>query len=108
MSGLHIGVAGVGRIGAFHARTLLSLDAVESVTLAALDAARAASLARELGVRSTSGPEALAQTVDALVIAAPTPAHRELLSLAAAAQLPAFCEKPIALDLPTLGTVIAE
>jgi myo-inositol 2-dehydrogenase / D-chiro-inositol 1-dehydrogenase len=42
------------------------------------------------------------------VIAAPTPAHQALLSLAAAAGLPAFCEKPVALDLPTLDAVIAE
>ena len=108
-SGLRVGVVGVGRIGAFHARTLLSLDSVGSVTLADLDAGRASTLAGELGAQSVPTPEALAAAgIDALVIAAPTPAHRSLLSLAAAAGVPAFCEKPVALDLATLDAVIAE
>ena len=100
---------GIGRIGAFHARTLLSLDSVESVVLTDLDATRAADLATEVGANSTTTPAALVEAgIDALAIAAPTPAHQALLSLAAAAGLPAFCEKPIALDLPTLDAVIAE
>jgi myo-inositol 2-dehydrogenase / D-chiro-inositol 1-dehydrogenase len=108
-TGLRMGVVGVGRIGAFHARTLLSLDTVASVTLADLDVGRAATLATELGATSAATPEALVEAgIDALVIAAPTPAHQALLSLAAAAGLPAFCEKPVALDLPTLDAVIAE
>src|SRR5437763_6364400 len=106
---LRVGVAGVGRIGSFHVRTLLSLDTVESVVLADLDVARAESLATEVGAASASTPEALVEAgIDALVIAAPTPAHAALLSLAAAADLPAFCEKPVALDLPTLDAVISE
>jgi myo-inositol 2-dehydrogenase / D-chiro-inositol 1-dehydrogenase len=108
-SGLQVGLIGVGRIGAFHAQTLLALDTVESVTFADVDAVRAAILAAELGAAAASTPEALVDTnIDALVIAAPTPAHRQLLSLAAAANLPTFCEKPVALDLPTLDGVIAE
>jgi len=108
-TGVRVGVAGVGRIGAFHARTLLSLDTVESVVLADLDAGRAESLAMELGAVSAPSPEELVGAgIDALVIAAPTPAHQALLSLAAAAGLPAFCEKPVALDLATLDAVIAE
>jgi myo-inositol 2-dehydrogenase / D-chiro-inositol 1-dehydrogenase len=104
-----LGIIGVGRIGAFHARTLLGLDTVESVTLADVDAARAETLAAELGAAAASTPETLVEAnIDALVIAAPTPAHRELLSLAAAANVPTFCEKPVALDLPTLDAVIAE
>jgi myo-inositol 2-dehydrogenase / D-chiro-inositol 1-dehydrogenase len=106
---LRLGVIGVGRIGAFHARTLLSVATVESVSLGDLDAARAACLAAELGAGAASTPEALVEGgIDALVIAAPTPAHRALLSLAAAAKVPTFCEKPVALDLPTLDAVIAE
>ena len=106
---LRIGVVGVGRIGAFHARTLLSLDTVQSLTIADLDTGHAARLAAELDVGSASTPEALVDAgIDALVIAAPTPAHQALLSLAAAAGLPTFCEKPVALELPTLDDVIAQ
>src|SRR3954451_3936699 len=106
---MRIGLAGLGRIGDFHARTLVSLDTVDSVVLADLDAARADALAAELGAASVATPQALAEAgIDALVIAAPTPAHPALLSLAAAAGLAVFCEKPVALDLPTLDAVIAE
>jgi myo-inositol 2-dehydrogenase/D-chiro-inositol 1-dehydrogenase len=108
-TGVRVGVVGVGRIGAFHARTLLSLDTVGSVTLADLDAARATRLAAELGTGTATTPVALFESeIDAVVIAAPTPAHRMLLSLAASAGLPAFCEKPVALDLSTLDAVISE
>jgi myo-inositol 2-dehydrogenase/D-chiro-inositol 1-dehydrogenase len=104
-----MGVVGVGRIGAFHARTLLSLDTVESVSLADLDAARATRLAAELGAVPAPNPETLVEGgLDALVIAAPTPAHQALLGLAAAVGLPVFCEKPVALDLQTLDAVIDE
>src|SRR5205085_3903865 len=44
--------------------------------------------------------------VDALVIATATPAHAPLIRLAAAAGLPTFCEKPVALDLATLDDVL--
>jgi myo-inositol 2-dehydrogenase/D-chiro-inositol 1-dehydrogenase len=108
-SGLQVGLVGLGRIGSFHARTLLALEAVKSATLADLDSERTAELAKELGAASVASPaELVGAGLDAIVIAAPTPAHRELLSLAAAAGLPAFCEKPVALDLPTLDAVIAE
>jgi myo-inositol 2-dehydrogenase / D-chiro-inositol 1-dehydrogenase len=104
-----MGVVGVGRIGAFHVRTLLSLDTVEAVSLTDLDAARTTRLAAELGAGSAQTPETLVEGgIDALVIAAPTPAHQSLLALAAAAGLPTFCEKPVAPDLPKLDAVIAE
>jgi myo-inositol 2-dehydrogenase/D-chiro-inositol 1-dehydrogenase len=105
---VRVGVVGVGRIGALHARTLLSLDGVDSLTLADLNAERAAAFAGQLGAASARTLEALVEAVDALVIAAPTPAHRVLLTLAAATGLPAFCEKPVAVDLPTLDAVIEE
>ena len=38
---MRIGVAGTGRIGAFHAETLKAVPLVDSVVLADLDAARA-------------------------------------------------------------------
>ena len=52
-------------------------------------------------------PQALlAARPDAVVIAAATPAHAELLHMAADASVPAFCEKPIALDLAATDAVI--
>jgi myo-inositol 2-dehydrogenase/D-chiro-inositol 1-dehydrogenase len=103
---LALGLVGVGRIGVFHARTLLGLQGVASLTIADADPARARRVAAELGIDAVESPEALVEArLDALVIAAATPAHARLLGLAAQAGVPAFCEKPVALDLPTLDTV---
>ncbi len=103
---LALGLVGVGRIGSFHAQTLLSLDDVSSVTIADADPARARRVATELGVDAAEAPEALVDAgIDALVIATATPGHAPLLRLAAQAGLPAFCEKPVALDLPTMDLV---
>jgi myo-inositol 2-dehydrogenase/D-chiro-inositol 1-dehydrogenase len=107
--GLHIGVAGVGRIGVFHARTLQTLDGVATLTVADADAGRAEQVAAELGVRVVDSPQALVEAgMDALVIAAATPAHAPLVQLAARAGLPAFCEKPLALDIATIDAVLEE
>jgi myo-inositol 2-dehydrogenase / D-chiro-inositol 1-dehydrogenase len=106
---LHVGVIGVGRIGAFHAETLLALEGVGDLTLADADAARARAVASELGLHVVATPEALVEAgVDALVIATATPGHVPMLRLAAASGLPAFCEKPVALDLVTLDDLAAE
>jgi len=106
-NGLHLGVVGVGRIGFFHARTLLGLDGVDALTIADADVARAKHVAAELGAHAAETPEALvAAGVDALVIATSTPGHVPLLALAARAGLPAFCEKPVSLDLATLDDLI--
>ena len=108
-SALRIGVIGAGRIGAFHVRTLLELSGIASVTVCEADAAQAARLAAELGVAIAATPEALiAGAVDAVVIATPTPAHAPMIRLAAEAGLPAFCEKPVALDLTAMDALVED
>jgi myo-inositol 2-dehydrogenase/D-chiro-inositol 1-dehydrogenase len=103
---LAVGLVGVGRIGVHHAQTLLGLEGVASLTVADADRERARRVAGELEVSAADSPEALvAAGLDALVIAAATPAHAMLLSLAARAGVPAFCEKPVALDGPTMDAV---
>jgi myo-inositol 2-dehydrogenase / D-chiro-inositol 1-dehydrogenase len=108
-SALRIGVIGAGRIGAFHVHTLLALSGIAAVTVCEADAARAAHLATELGVAVSATPEDLiASGVDAIVIATPTSAHAPMIRLAAQAGLPAFCEKPVALDLGVMDDLIAD
>src|SRR3954454_5323651 len=108
-SGLHLGLIGVGRIGAFHLRTLAALDGVAAITVADVDAVRAADAAGAAGAAVAPSADALVEAgVDALLIATPTAAHAPLLLLAAQAGLPAFCEKPVALELPALDAVIDE
>jgi myo-inositol 2-dehydrogenase/D-chiro-inositol 1-dehydrogenase len=102
-------MVGVGRIGLFHVQTLQALEGVASLTVTDADTARAHRLAAELGVGVAETPEALVEAgVDALVIATATPGHAPLLRLAATAGLPAFCEKPVALELAAIDGVLRE
>jgi myo-inositol 2-dehydrogenase / D-chiro-inositol 1-dehydrogenase len=104
---LHVGLLGTGRIGAFHARMLQALPGVDRLTITDADAERAAQVAAELGVASAPSAHALIDAgAEALVIAAATAAHAELIHLGADAGLPTFCEKPIALDLETTDAVV--
>jgi len=104
---MRIGLAGVGRIGAFHAGILSGLPAVESVIVADADAARAREVAERLGVESADSPETLLSSgLNALVITAPTQAHPGLIVRGAEAGLPVFCEKPVAPDIDSTLDVI--
>lgn len=91
---MRIGVIGLGRIGAFHARTLAALG-VDLVVTDAVDTV-AEAVAAEVGARRADGPADLLRSVDGVVIAAATPAHPELLLAAVDAGVAAFCEKPVA------------
>jgi myo-inositol 2-dehydrogenase/D-chiro-inositol 1-dehydrogenase len=104
---MHIGLLGVGRIGVFHGRLLLESGLVDRLTVGDADRQRAERVAAGLGAGCAASPEAMVEAgVDALVIAAATPAHAPLVHLAADAGLPAFCEKPIALDLAATDAVL--
>lgn len=96
-----IAVAGLGRMGRFHAQNLadrtrsaelvMVVDAIEDV---------ARQVGDELGVPwSTSFEDALGRAdVDAVAIVTPTPMHAPMVIQAAAAGKHIFCEKPIAFD----------
>jgi myo-inositol 2-dehydrogenase / D-chiro-inositol 1-dehydrogenase len=103
---VRIGVIGVGRMGRVHATTLASVPGVE-VLLADADQQRAEELGRELGVEVSAGVEELLRSSEAVVVAAATDAHADLVHAAADASLPTFCEKPISLDLESTGDVVA-
>jgi len=104
---LHVGLIGTGRIGALHAQSLRASPLVTRLTIFDSDAGRAAKVAADVSAGQAESPQALlSQGVDAIVIAAATPAHAGLLHLAADASVAAFCEKPIALDLAATDEVI--
>jgi myo-inositol 2-dehydrogenase/D-chiro-inositol 1-dehydrogenase len=104
---MRIGLAGVGRIGAFHARILARIPAVDSVIVADANGARAREIAERLGVEIADSPQALLNSgLDALVITAPTRAHPDLIVRGAEAGLPVFCEKPVAPDIESTLEVI--
>ncbi|MEU6484873.1 Gfo/Idh/MocA family oxidoreductase [Streptomyces sp. NPDC046887] len=103
---MRIGVIGTGRIGAFHAGLLARHPEVGSLVVADADRTRAARVAEATGAALAGGAdEVFTWGVDAVVITSATASHAELIARAARAGLPAFCEKPIAVELP--GTLAA-
>jgi myo-inositol 2-dehydrogenase/D-chiro-inositol 1-dehydrogenase len=106
---MRIGLAGVGRIGAFHAETLKAVRDVDTLVVSDAVPGRAREVASALGVESVDAPEALFDAgIDGLVIAAATSAHAGLVVAAVEAGLPTFCEKPVADDVDGTLAVLAK
>jgi myo-inositol 2-dehydrogenase/D-chiro-inositol 1-dehydrogenase len=103
---MRVGVAGVGRIGSFHAGVLSQHPAVDQVLVTDCDQDRAAAVARDIGAEVSPSVEALLGAVDAVVITTPTVTHADLIRQAADAGCPTFCEKPITIDLASTEEVI--
>ena len=95
---MRVGLLGAGRIGAFHASVLAEHEDVVSLMVGDVDAERAAAVAEEVGGRSGTIEEVIDSGLDAVVIAAATSAHAELINACLDRGLPTFCEKPVALD----------
>ena len=103
---MRIGLIGLGRIGAFHATTLSSLDAVDSLVVYDQAPALVTSVVERLGAEPASSvAELLSAGLDGVVIAAATDVHPELILASIEAGLPTFCEKPVARD-PRVGVEI--
>ncbi|RLV08858.1 dehydrogenase [Streptomyces griseocarneus] len=91
---MRIGLVGAGRIGTFHAETVTRSG--HQLLIADADPARAAALAAKTDAEATS-LDTLFRRASAIVITTPTATHPDLITRAARAGLPTFCEKPIAL-----------
>lgn len=111
MQRIRVGVVGLGRLGRFHAQNLagrvpkadlaLVVDAIE-------DTAR--SVGAELGVEWSCSIEDLLgnDTIEAVVIATPTPLHAEMIECAAQSGKHILCEKPLSFGLdPTVKAIEA-
>jgi myo-inositol 2-dehydrogenase/D-chiro-inositol 1-dehydrogenase len=96
---MRVGLAGTGRIGAFHASTLAGLDEVEAVVVSDIVPASAARLADEHGYELAEDLDALLGRVDAVVVTTSTTGHAATVRAAVAAGIPTFCEKPVATTL---------
>ncbi len=99
MSRVGIGLAGLGRMGRVHARSLTArcADARLSCVYDA-DPAVAETVAATLDVPWSTTFGELLERSDAVAIATPTGTHAPLTIEAAIAGKPVFCEKPLSLD----------
>ena len=110
---MRVGLLGAGRIGVMHAENIAVLPEVSELVIADIDEARAREVAAKIGATG-SGTVTVASMdavltpgrVDAVVIAAATSAHTELVHRAADAGLPIFCEKPLAPDVAGTEAVL--
>lgn len=105
---MRVALIGAGRIGRLHARLLRATDGVESVTVADVDHGRASEVAAEAGVIAAASIDEAIDAADAVVIAAATSAHAELIRASTGRGLPTFCEKPLAGSLKETITLAAE
>ena len=104
---MRVGLVGAGRIGAFHARTLADNPAVTAVVITDPLVSRAESVAAHIDASVAPDAKAMIGEIDAMVVAAATDVHAPMMHLAADAGIPIFCEKPIAVDLPTTDEAVA-
>ncbi|WP_406633875.1 Gfo/Idh/MocA family oxidoreductase [Pseudarthrobacter quantipunctorum] len=107
MKNVTLGLVGVGRIGVMHANNIASLNGVlnpEGINVRLL----LTDVAEEHARRVAAGLEAeylpsvdalLASGVDGLVVATGTATHPELIKAGVDAGIPAFCEKPVAMNV---------
>ncbi|MGI4895786.1 MAG: Gfo/Idh/MocA family protein, partial [Janthinobacterium lividum] len=112
MSDLHLGLAGVGRIGVMHAGNIAATPGVARLTIADIDATRAREVADALGADAVTDVDALLRSgIDGLVVATGTAQHPELIKAGVEAGIPVFSEKPVApdvvLSLPVLDFIAA-
>jgi myo-inositol 2-dehydrogenase/D-chiro-inositol 1-dehydrogenase len=96
---MRVALIGAGRIGRLHARILASTPGIDELVIADELPDRAADAANEVDAISVSTDDEALDGADAVVIAAATSAHAELIGAAAGRGLPTYCEKPLALDL---------
>ena len=104
---MRFALIGAGRIGIMHARLLAATDGVDELVIADAMPGRAEEAAREVGGTAAGSIQDALDGADAVVIAAATTAHAELIREAIDRRLPTFCEKPLADDLDATLAIAA-
>jgi predicted dehydrogenase len=103
---LPVGVIGTGSLGYHHARILREVQGAEMVGIYDADLARAEQVSRELGVTAFGSLEALAERVEAAVVAVPTTHHADVAVAALERGLHLLIEKPIAATLEEADRIL--
>jgi myo-inositol 2-dehydrogenase/D-chiro-inositol 1-dehydrogenase len=95
---MHVGVLGVGRIGALHTRNLVGL--VDRITVWDPRSEAVSEVQETSAVEVAGSPvELFGSGLDAVLICSSSVTHAELLTEAVRRGVPAFCEKPVATGL---------
>jgi predicted dehydrogenase len=95
MKKLKVGVVGVGYLGKFHAQKYSHMPDVELVGVVDIDAAQARKVASDNATASYRDYQSLFGRVDAISIAAPTPAHFSIAKAFLEQDVDVLIEKPI-------------
>ena len=99
MSRLRIGVVGVGHLGRHHARVLAAMPEVELVGVVDGRPEQAQAVAAACQTRPYTDHRDLFDQVDAVSVAVPTVAHREVAGAFLGRGIPTLVEKPLATTL---------
>src|SRR5713101_9131059 len=101
---------GAGLIGRIHGSNIATHPRAELQYVYDINTEAAEQLASRLGAKVASSPEEIwkADDVDAVLIASSTNTHADLLSGAIQAHKPAYCEKPIDLNMERVKAVVQE
>ncbi len=101
---------GAGFIGRVHANNIAAHPRATLQYVYDINTEAAEQVASRLGARVASSPDELweADDVDAVLIASSTNTHADLLSGAVKARKPAYCEKPIDLNIERVKAVVQE
>ncbi len=93
---LRTAVVGVGHLGKFHAQKHKMIENVELVGVCDLNKEQADKVAGEMGVQAFYDIHDLIGKVDAVTVAASTPAHYKLVDILLSNKIHVLVEKPIA------------
>ncbi len=104
---MRVAQLGAGRIGAMHAEILSSILEPGSLLVADKDPSRARAVADAVGAEALEIGPAI-EAADALVIAASSTAHPELIRAGIERRIPVFCEKPLAAGLEATKLLVDE
>ena len=99
MNRLKIGVVGVGHLGRHHARIFAAMPEVELVGVVDGRVEQGRTVAESCGTRSFTDYRDLLGQVDAISVAVPTSAHREVAGAFLDRGIPTLVEKPLATTL---------
>jgi len=96
MAKVKVGVIGCGKMGTFHANILNNLKEAKLIGLFDLDQAKAQAEAERLKVKHYESYELLLKDIEAVIIATPTPSHKDIARDCILSGKHVLIEKPIA------------